>query len=113
MLLMIEMNDSHRQKNKLPNTNHIKRYFFYSQQISSSNLLAHAQDEDLLVTEFSIIGHTSSSSGSTAAGIATSASAFESRASTGSGSTEAGMFACFNLLCCYFKSRCSEYILWL
>lgn len=74
----------------------------------SSNLLANAQDEDLLVTEFSIIGHTSSSSdgggggvgsriggGSTIPGSSTSASGFESRVSTssgGSGSTENGKF---------------------
>lgn len=65
----------------------------------SSNLLAHAQDEDLLVTEFSIIGHTSSSSssGSTIGGSATSAAGFESRASTGSGSgsTELGKLFAF------------------
>lgn len=75
----------------------------FLQQISSSSLLAHAQDEDLLVTEFSIIGHTSSSSGSTAAGIATSASGFESRASTGSGSTEAGMLERLNFFIAIFS----------
>lgn len=60
----------------------------------SSNLLAHAQDEDLLVTEFSIIGHTgssssSSSSSSTTGGSSTITSGFEPR-STGSASTETG-----------------------
>lgn len=54
----------------------------------SSNVFVGAQDEDLLVTEFSIIGHTSSSSSSSSTLGGSSTSGFESTASTGSGSTE-------------------------
>lgn len=68
----------------------------FSIQISS-NILVKAQDEDLLVTEFSIIGATSSGSSSTASGTSSmSTSGFESRSSTGSGaggSTETGTFS--------------------
>lgn len=72
----------------------------------SSNLLAHAQDEDLLVTEFSIIGHTgsssSSSSSSTTGGSSTITNGFEPR-STGSASTETGKtLSTFNFCANYF-----------
>lgn len=61
----------------------------------SSNLLVNAQDEDLLVTEFSILGQTSSGSSSTIGGNSMGTTGFESRSSTGSGgigSTETGTF---------------------
>lgn len=57
-------------------------------QQRSSNVFVGAQDEDILVTEFSIIGHTSSGSSSSSTLGGSSTSGFESTASTGSGSTE-------------------------
>lgn len=64
--------------------------FIFLKMQHSSNVFVGAQDEDLLVTEFSIIGHTSSSSSSSSSSTlgGSSASGFESTASTGSGSTE-------------------------
>ncbi|XP_031640673.1 uncharacterized protein LOC116352310 isoform X2 [Contarinia nasturtii] len=53
-----------------------------------STSLVCAQEEDLLVTEFSIIGHTSSNSNSTIGSSSTSASGFDIRTSTGSGNSE-------------------------
>lgn len=90
----------------------------------SSNLLAHAQDEDLLVTEFSIIGHTgssssSSSSSSTTGGSSTITSGFEPR-STGSASTETGKTLSIFLFCanyfivgCFFSLRMELYCLFI
>lgn len=85
----------------------------------SSNLLAHAQDEDLLVTEFSIIGHTgsSSSSSSTTGGSSTITTGFEPR-STGSASTETGktlsiFFVQIILLLAFFLSSDGNYIVYL
>lgn len=63
----------------------------------AQHTIAYAQDEDLLVTEFSVVGHTSSSSSSsnsissTIGDISTSSSGFSSSGSTtgsGSASTE-------------------------
>lgn len=54
-----------------------------------SNVLINAQDEELLVTEFSIAGHTSSSDTSTISDSSSlmSTNGFESRSSTDNAST--------------------------